>query len=82
MNPLLTKLYKQKKTRVRDPNLPPPPTLLGQVKELKGTREMIDHLSAEITVLRQRLEYIEIKNRRLEGYIETIKEWVVRNQRR
>lgn len=82
MNPLLKKLYKQKKTRVRDPNAPPPPTLLGQVKELRVTRETMDSQAAELQVLRQRVEYLEMKNRRLENSIESIREFVIsrRNQ--
>jgi hypothetical protein len=82
MHPLLKKLYKQKKTRVRDPNAPPPPTLLGQVKELKDTKQSVDSIGEEMAVLRQRLEYLESKNRRLENTIETIRDWIVRNQRR
>ncbi|CAB4221012.1 hypothetical protein UFOVP1636_104 [uncultured Caudovirales phage] len=82
MNPLLNKLYRQKKTRVRDPNAPPPPTLLGQVKELKDTKQSVESVSAEMAVMRQRLEYLEMKNRRLENNIETIRAWILRNQRR
>jgi hypothetical protein len=82
MNPLLNKLYRQKKTRVRDPNAPPPPTLLGQVKELKDTKHSVESVSAEMAVMRQRLEYLEIKNRRLENNIETIRAWILRNQGR
>jgi hypothetical protein len=81
MNPLLNKLYRQKKTRVRDPNAPPPPTLLGQVKELKDTKQSVESVSAEMAVMRQRLEYLEMKNRRLENNIETIRAWILRNQR-
>jgi hypothetical protein len=82
MNPLLKKLYKQKKTRVRDPDAPPPPTLLGQVKELRLTRETMDSQAAELQILRQRLEHLEMKNRRLENSIESIREFVIsrRNQ--
>ena len=82
MNPLLKKLYKQKKTRVIDPDAPPPPTLLGQVKELRVTRETMDLQAAELQVLRQRLEHLEMKNRRLENSIESIREFVIsrRNQ--
>jgi hypothetical protein len=82
MNPLLKKLYKQKKTRVRDPNSPPPPTLLGQVKELRVTRETMDSQAAELQVLRQRVEYLEMKNRRLENSIESIREFVISKRNR
>jgi hypothetical protein len=81
MNPLFLKKLRVKKKRPRDPNAPPPPTLLGQVKELKTTRELMDQQATEIQVLKQRLEYLESKNRRLENYIETIKDWVMRNRK-
>jgi hypothetical protein len=45
--------YGTKKKRTRDPSLPPPPTLLGQVKELRITRENIDSLAARISDLEQ-----------------------------
>ena len=32
-------MYLTKSKRVRDPNLPPPPTLLSQVKQLRGVEE-------------------------------------------
>jgi predicted RNase H-like nuclease (RuvC/YqgF family) len=81
MNPLFKKLYKHKKTRTRDPNAPPPPTLLGQVKELKTTREIIDHQATEINNLNRRLDYLESKNRRLESYVEAIRSWVEKKTR-
>lgn len=81
MNPLFKKLYKHKKTRTRDPNAPPPPTLLGQVKELKTTREIIDQQAQELNNLRNRVDYLEAKNRRLEAYVETIRAWVSKNVR-
>lgn len=69
MNPLFKKLLKQKKKRARDPNAPPPPTLLGQVKELRLTKEEQDRQSLEIVMLNQRLSYLEMKNRRLESQV-------------
>ena len=81
MNALFKKLYKHKKTRTRDPNAPPPPTLLGQVKELKTTREIIDHQATEINNLNRRLDYLESKNRRLESYVEAIRSWVEKKTR-
>lgn len=81
MNPLFKKLYKHKKTRTRDPNAPPPPTLLGQVKELKTTREIIDQQATEISNLHRRLDYLESKNRRLESYVEAIRSWVEKKTR-
>ena len=78
MNPLFLKKLAAKKKRERDPNAPPPPTLLGQVKELRLTREEADRQATELQVLRQRIEYLEIKNRRLENYIEAIRDFVTK----
>jgi hypothetical protein len=81
MNPLFLKNLRAKKKRERDPNAPPPPTLLGQVKELRITREEMDRQSIEMHNLRQRLEYLEIKNRRLESYVDTMRDWVMKNRK-
>jgi hypothetical protein len=81
MNPLFLNSFKGKKKRERDPNAPPPPTLLGQVKELRITRETIDQQAAEISILRNRLEYLESKVRRLESYTETIKDFAIKNRK-
>lgn len=81
MNPLFLKKLRAKKKRPRDPDAPPPPTLLGQVKEIKITKELIDQQTTEMQVVKQRLEYLESKSRRLENYIETIKDWVTRNRK-
>jgi len=81
MNPLFLKTFKTKPKRERDPNAPPPPTLLGQVKELRITRETIDQQAAEISLLRGRLEYLEAKVRRLESYVETVKDFSIRNRK-
>lgn len=81
MDPIFLQSFKAKKKRERDPNAPPPPTLLGQVKELRITRETIDQQAAEISVLRNRLEYLEAKTRRLESYIETIKDFAIRSKK-
>ena len=42
----------------------------------------MDSQAAELQVLRQRVEYLEMKNRRLENSIESIREFVIsrRNQ--
>ena len=68
MNPLFSKLYRHKKKRARDPNAPPPPTLLGQVKELKDTKSQIelqarqiDSLNSELNLLKSRYRNLEIK---------------------
>jgi predicted RNase H-like nuclease (RuvC/YqgF family) len=76
MNPAFAKLLKQKKKRERDPNLPPPPTLLGQVKELRLTREVIERMEIQITALHQRMEYLESRNRRLESTVEALENWI------
>jgi hypothetical protein len=76
MNPAFAKLFKQKPKRVRDPNLPPPPTLLGQVKELRLTREDMDRLQLELSLTRQRLEQLESRNRTLELTVETLQAYV------
>lgn len=81
MNPLFLNSFKNKKKRERDPNAPPPPTLLGQVKELRLTRETIDQQTQEIALLRSRLEYIEAKVRRLESQTDTIRDFAIRTRK-
>lgn len=81
MNPLFLNSFKNKKKRERDPNAPPPPTLLGQVKELRLTRETIDQQAQEIALLRSRLEYIEAKVRRLESQTDTIRDFAIRTRK-
>ena len=76
MHPSYLKLLKSKKKRVRDPNLPPPPTLLGQVKELRLTKEEQDRQGLELVVMRQRLEYMEAKNRRLEIQLKDLENYI------
>jgi hypothetical protein len=76
MNPLFLKKLAAKKKRERDPNAPPPPTLLGQVKELRLTREETQRIILDLHVLKQRVEQLESKNRRLESYVETVRDWV------
>lgn len=73
MNPLFQKLYKHKKPRVRDPNLPPPPTLLGQVKELKDTRDTLDDTARKLYAMEQRIERLERQNRQLNYYVEALR---------
>jgi hypothetical protein len=76
MHPSFAKLLKQKKKRTRDPNAPPPPTLLGQVKELRLTREDMDRLQLQLMLAQQRLDYLEAKNRRLESSFEALQNWI------
>ena len=72
MNPIFAKLYKHKKTRERDPNAPPPPTLLGQVKEIKDVKGKADAQAQYIAVLENKIESLERKHNRLESQVEQI----------
>lgn len=72
MNPIFSKLYKHKKTRVRDPNAPPPPTLLGQVKEIKDVKGKADAQASYIAILENKIELLERKQHRLESQVEQI----------
>ena len=76
MNPMFQKLYKHKKARVRDPNLPPPPTLLGQVKELKDTREVLDQTTQRLAAMERRLAQLETRNRYLEQYVDVLRQHI------
>ena len=76
MNPAFAKLLKQKKKRERDPNLPPPPTWLGQVKELRLTREDMNRIELESVMLKQRLDYLEMRNRRLESQLRDLENFI------
>mgnify|MGYP003352828096 CR=1 FL=1 len=73
MNPLFQKLYKHKKTRVRDPNLPPPPNLFSTVRDLKDTKTVVDSNSVDIQLLKQRVDRLEARNRYLENYVEILR---------
>lgn len=72
MNPIFSKLYKHKKTRERDPNAPPPPTLLGQVKEIKDVKGKADAQASYISILENKLELLERKHNRLESQVQQI----------
>lgn len=76
MNPAFLKLLKSKRKRPVDPNAPPRPTLLGQVKELRMTKEEQEKVALEVTVLRHRLEYVEAKNKRLESQLRDLENYV------
>lgn len=73
MNPIFKNLYKHKKKRVRDPNLPPPPNLFSTVRDLKDTQNNLSTLSAKVNELESRLSKAESKNRYLESYVELLK---------
>ena len=74
MNPLFKKLYKHKKTRARDPNAPPPPNLFSTVRDLKDTKLVVDANTAELQLLRQRIDRLENRNRYLENYVEMLRQ--------
>jgi predicted RNase H-like nuclease (RuvC/YqgF family) len=76
MNPLFRKLYKHKKTRVRDPNLPPPPNLFSTVKDLKDTKEVVGDQGSKIERLERRLGHLEARNSYLENYVELLRQQV------
>jgi len=76
MNPAFLKLLRTKRKRPVDPNAPPRPTLLGQVKELRLTKEEQERTTLELTVLRHRLEYVEAKNKRLETQLRDLENYV------
>lgn len=76
MHPSFARLLKQKRKRNRDPNAPPPPTLLGQVKELRLTKEEMDRLQLQLSITQQRLDHVEARNRRLETSLEALQNWV------
>jgi predicted RNase H-like nuclease (RuvC/YqgF family) len=76
MNPAFLKTLRAKKKRERDPNLPPPPNLFSQAKELRQTRQSMDLVEIEISMLKQRLERVESRNRELEMRMETLQNWV------
>jgi predicted RNase H-like nuclease (RuvC/YqgF family) len=63
--------YSVKKKRIRDPNLPPPPTLLGQVKELRLTRENLE-------ILASRISELEAENHKLHNQIQNLESRISR----
>lgn len=73
MNPLFRKLYKHKKPRVRDPNLPPPPNLFSTRKELKVTQTLVDNNTVQLKSLEDRISRLENRNRYLENYVELLR---------
>jgi hypothetical protein len=76
MNSAFLKLLRTKRKRPVDPDAPPRPTLLGQVKELRMTKEEQEKVALEVTVLRHRLEYVEAKNKRLESQLRDLENYV------
>lgn len=76
MNPLFRKLYKHKKTRVRDPNLPPPPNLFSTVKDLKDTKAVVGDQGSQIEQLERRLGRLEARNSYLENYVDILRQQI------
>lgn len=72
MNPLMLKQYRAKKKRAVDPNAPPRPTLLGQVKELKDTREAIEQQAELIARLDLRVRQLEARLRAQTDYLNAL----------
>lgn len=76
MNPAFLKSLKAKKKRERDPNLPPPPNLFSQAKELRQAKENMDLMELELSLTRQRLDRLEARNRELESRMEALQNWI------
>lgn len=76
MNPKFLKTLKIKKKRERDPNLPPPPNLFSQAKELRDTKSNLENLEIEFYLMRQRVSYMENHIKRLESSLETLQNWI------
>lgn len=76
MNPAFRKLLKSKKRRERDPNAPPAPTLLGQVKELRLTKEEQEKLAIHVEILYKKLDFLEARNRRLETNLHDLENYI------
>lgn len=72
--------YKQKKKRAINPDAPPRPTLLGQVKELKDTKSSIEGLQFAVDYQRREIDQLKSKIRRLEIDLGTVISFVRRNK--
>jgi hypothetical protein len=73
MNPLFKQLYKHKKTRQRDPNLPPPPNLFSTVRDLKLAQNQVDNHDLKLKALEDRIFRLENQNRYLSNYVEVLR---------
>lgn len=82
MNPLFRKLYKHKKTRVRDPNLPPPPNLFSTVKDLKDTKAVVDDQGSKLEQIERRIGRLEARNRYLENYVDLLRQQIISLKRK
>lgn len=76
MNPAFARLLRQRRRRPRDPNAPAPPTLLGQVKELRLTKEDITQALVAINNLSARLDRAEAHTKRLESTVRDLENYI------
>jgi hypothetical protein len=72
MNPAMLRQYRAKKKRAVDPNAPPRPTLLGQVKELKDTREAIEQQAEQMARLQEKVRQLEARLRAQTDYLNAL----------
>jgi uncharacterized protein YaaN involved in tellurite resistance len=84
MASLYSRMFKVKKKRAVDPNAPPRPTLLGQVKVIKDVRSDIDatkavvqstaqQQQAQIDLLRRDLNRAYVRIEMLTNYLRNMK---------
>lgn len=70
------KMYRQKPKRVRDPNLPPPPTLLGQVKVIKDVQGDMGAMQGLIQSQQAEIEQLKTKLRMTVHRLEMLTDYV------
>lgn len=75
MNPKFLKTLKAKKKRTMDPNVVRP-NLFSQAKELRITKQEVDRMDLDLVLTKQRLDYLESRNRRLESSLEVLQNWI------
>ena len=69
---IYSKMYAAKKKRVRDPNLPPPPNLFSQAKELRETKFTIEQLTALVKYQHEEIRQLRSKTGSLELRLDQI----------
>lgn len=82
MNSAFLKTLKAKKRRPRDPNAPAPPNLLSQAKELRIAKQGLDRQEIELEIVKQRMDHMENRQRRLESSAESFQNWVLTKLRK
>lgn len=82
MNSAFLKTLKAKKRRARDPNAPPAPNLMSQAKDLRLTKQGLDRQEIELEIVKQRIDNIEQRQRRLESNSESFQNWVLNKLKR